>query len=321
MGSGGRLTTNLDATSLLLRLLEARELLYPGTTISGRHGDLGADLIRSGLLVPAGFGKFVVDHTEDDPQLVEVVVDHERGVLGYHSRFRGWIEVRRQELQRYRPDIAAIIGALLGDELRLPRQGLIEIEPDLIWEVGRIRLVKTGLTTIWLARQLSDRSVEDRLLAANARLPAGARRLILTSTPRDRVRHALRLVGSTLIPLEDVLSGYKPLSIDTATLRARFAGRISALVSEPLHLSDDGDTLTILGTEIVFSGTLQRRAMRIIVNAHGSGRGVNATQTLVEAGYGPGVRLFGQAFKKQWPVLKQFLKSRDELWRFELGER
>lgn len=313
------MSLSADAADLLLRLLEARELLYTrSTVVGGRGAAAGSELIDNGLLVPAGFTNFVVDDTADDPEFVEVAMDHERGELGYHSRFRGWMKVERQELQRYRPSVEAIVQSLFGNELRRPMKGLVEIEPGLIWEVGQLRLMKTGWTTIWLARRLGERPVEDRLLAANICQPATGRRVILLSTPRERLRPGLHLDGSTIIPLQNVLTAYKPLSIDMTLLRVRFAGKSSPPVTEPLHLSDDASVLTIMGTPIPFTGAAQQKAIRIMVEAHQAGRGVNAATTLADAGFGPSIRTWRQAFRKQWPLLEPYLKSRNRLWSFEL---
>lgn len=313
------MSLSIEAADLLLRLLEAKELLYTRrTVIGGRGGPIGSELIESGLLVGSGFTDFVDDETSDDPEPVEVALDHERDELGYYSRLRGWIKVERQELQRFRPRIEAIAQKLLGNELRPPIRGLVEIEAGLVWEIGQIRLVRTGLTTVWLARRLGERPVEDRLRAANVRRPAIGRRLILALTPRARVREGLELEGSTLIPLHDVLSGYEPLSVDVAALRARFAGRSVAPATEPLHLSDDKSVLTIMGTPIEFNGATQQEAIRIMVDAYRANRGLNAAKTLSSAGFGSSIRTWRQAFRKQWSLLEPYLKSRNKLWYFEL---
>lgn len=303
------------AQELLLRLLEVREFRVTRHALTDHYGAPGLQLLQAGLLEVSGHGNTVIASDEDDLPLYEVIHDRDLG-LGYRSSFRGWVGVSQQELEIYRPRLPSIFAALFNGELRLPRQGMMELEQDLVWELGQLRLVKRGMTTIWFARRLYDRSAQDQLVKLNDRLPASSHRLILTSTPQHQSPE-LRLPGSTIVSIGDVLEPYKGFLIDQNRLRARFTATAPVPFGEVVHLSDDSATLTIMGTQIAFGGTSQRKAIRIIVDAHKAGRGVNAAQTLTDAGFGAGTRLFTQAFKKQWPDLKQFLKSHDGLWRFE----
>jgi hypothetical protein len=307
-----------EAQALLFDLIEARDLLVTRRSLIEYHGAPGEQLLASGLLEHADHETSVIASDEDESPIYTVVQDGRHGQLGYHSAIRGWVPVQQEALERYRLRVDEVFSMLLGDELRRPLKGITEIEAGYVWEVGKVRLIKTQLTSVWFARRLSDPAVQERLRSANARQPEQAHRLILTSTPHDRLPRSIRLEGSTVLPILDVLDPYAPVRIDVGRLRARFGGKASAVGNEPLHLSDDGSTLTILGTEIVFGGSHQRKAIRLIVDAHHAGKRVNAAGTLASAGYGSSVRTFPQAFRKQWPLLRPYLRSRDKLWQFEL---
>lgn len=306
------------AQELLLALLEARELLVTRRALVNYHGKLGEALVASGLLEPAGYEKAVVASDEDDSPIYKVSVDTGGQELGYFSSLRGWVPVQQEALQRYRLRVDDIVQMLVGGDLRSPTKGIVELVADFVWEIGLLRIVKTALTPVWFARRLSDSTIRDELRAANARQPASTRRLVLTSTPHDRLPAAFDLEGSTVLSIADILNLYTPMRIDLGRLAARFAGKAAAPATEPLHLSTDGSTLTILGAEIVFGGDNQRSAIRLLVAAYRDDRGVNAAKLLEQAGFGPSVRTFPQAFRKQWGELRHYLKPRDKKWRFEL---
>jgi hypothetical protein len=67
---------------------------------------------------------------------------------------------------------------------------------------------------------------------------------------------------------------------------------------------------------VYFNGDIQVAIIRKLVAAHRKGQRANAAKLLEECG--SGVRLFSQAFRRQWPVLSKYLISKNGLWRFEL---
>lgn len=306
------------SVDLLLRLMEAPTLLVTQRTLQHTHRASAGELIQSGLLVPAGLDTAVVAPDEEDTPSYAVNFDNHRRQLGYYSPTRGWIRVEQWEIERYRINIDRTASMLLCDGLRRPAKGALEIEPGFLWELGLLRLLKTALTQVWFIRRLSDRHVLDKLRAATDRQPPVGKRLVLTSTPNERLPGSLDLEGSTIIPIGDVLDPYAPSQIDLGRLRARFHNRTVETAIGPLYLSKDNSTLTILHTEIFFGGEGQQKAIRLLVDAYRAGHSVNAANTLKAAGFGSSIRTFPQAFRKQWPQLKPYLKSRDTLWRFDV---
>ncbi len=299
-----------EQVNLLLRLLEARELVYTYSALVDYFGPPGQALVDAGLIVPAGFDRMVAD---DAGEPFDVEVDPFRG-LGYHSPFRGWVPVEKPQLQRYRPDLAVIFGMLLGDELiELPR-GPLEFDAGLCWQIGRMRLLRTGLVDVLFARRLDDRDAYENVRIALENRPSAKLRLLLTSTQR---LPAAGLPMTKLVPIVDVLSSSEPSRIDGEILRARFAGRVYEPADGPLHLSEDGRTLTIHGTtRITFRSDGHIKVIRALVEAYHRGKRLNAKKTLEEAGLAS--RTFKQAFGEKWKELRPYLIARDQLWGFEV---
>jgi hypothetical protein len=300
---------------LLLQLFEANELRFTHEAMVNYHGVCGRQLIDAELLLPSGFDTAVTN--DEDGLAYEVGHDPRRDALGYHHPIEGWISVTQDRLQLYAPDLAAIFSLLLGSELRQLPNGPTSLEGTTVWHLGSLRLLRSSRTPTWFARRLGDRSSQDRLAATVQRYPA-SERLVLTSTPHDRLPAGLVVPGATIVSIADLVDPNESWCIDMQLLRARYCGTPVPPVGEPLWLSPDGRTLTILGTQIVFLGESQRRAIRILVDAYRAGRGVNAAATLQKAGFETSVRTFRQAFRKQWTLLTSFLRSRGGLWRFEL---
>ena len=300
---------------LLLRLLEARELVYTHGALVDYHGPAGQALIDAGLMVPDGFDRFVTADDEDDSPVMEVETDPVHG-LGYHSPYRGWVKIDRVRLQRYRPALERVFEMLLGDELRPPPRGPQDLDGGLAWEIGEMRLTRGPISSLWFARRLGDRDVLQRVRAAAERRPSPKLRLLLTSTPHQRLP-AETLPMTKIVPIADVLSSDEPATIDAGILKARFAGQTQETVTAPLHLSEDGRTLTIQGSKrISFRSSGQIKVIRALVDAYRQGKRLNASQTLHDAGLG--ARTFKQAFGDKWEDLRPHLISHNQLWGFEV---
>jgi hypothetical protein len=313
MGSGRGVNLSRQSFELLLRLLEAREMVYPHSTLVGYYGPPGQELIDAGLMTPAGFGMAILDEEEDEQTPMAVEADPKRG-LGYHSPLRGWVKVEKAELQRYRPHLPAIFRMLLGDELVPYPRGELDLGAGLCWEIGRVRLLRTGLVDVLFARRLDDPAARENVRLALERRPSAKLRLMLTTTQR---LPAAALPLTKLVPVADVLSAAEPWRIDMAILRARFAGRVHETGDGPLHLSEDGRTLTINGTtRISFRSDAQIEVIRTLLAAYQAGKSLNAARTLADAGLS--ARTFKQAFGRKWPELRPYLVARDQLWSFHV---
>ena len=126
------------------------------------------------------------------------------------------------------------------------------------------------------------------------------------------------LPDAIAISIEDVLSASDPSRIDFYALRTRFSGTPDEAISEPLHLSQDGRTLTLLGRiEISFKSDIQVKMIRQLFDAYWAGKRLKASVILNKAGSKAGS--LDQAFgKSKWKELSQYLSSLHGLWGFDV---
>ena len=289
--------------------------MYTYGALVDYHGPAGQALVDAGLMVADGFGRSVIADDEDGSPMMEVETDPVRG-LGYHSPFRGWVRVDRVRLQRFRVALGRVSELLLTDELRPLPRGPRDLDGGLVWDIGEMRLTRGPITSVWFARRLGDHDVLQRVRAAAERRPSPSLRLLLTSTPHQRLL-AETLPMMNIVPIADVLSSDEPAMIDPAILKARFAGQTEGIVTTPLHLSEDGRTLTIRGTiRIAFRSEAQIRVIRALVDAYHNRTRVSASATLAAAGLT--ARTFKQAFGQKWKELRPHLVSRERLWTIEV---
>ena len=299
---------------LLLRLLEAKELIYTHSALAGFHGRPGEDLIASGLLAEAGY-EHVVRDDDDDGAMLDVDGDPFQEGLGFHSRVSGFMRVEKLTLLRYAPRIDDLFRLLLGDQLRALPGGPKKLdESGCFWDLGVSRLSRQGLTSVWFGRRLHDLAVHGVLADLMIRSPAPAPRLMLTTTSAKALP-STQPSGFVIIPISDVLAGMAPIAIDYSMLKARFGGQPVEAIKSPVHLSVDGKTLTLNYTvKITFSGVVQTTIIKLLVEAYRQGREVVASELLKKAD--SRTRTFEQAFGAQWVLLKPYLSPRDGTWAF-----
>lgn len=302
-----------SSIALLLRLLEAPQLRYAHDTVVEHHGAVGQALIDARFLVAADHMS-VVTADDDDSAMVDVEMNPDRGEFGYHSPTQGWVKVEKAGLQCYHPDVFRIFTTLLGSELQLGDRRPIDLEGALLFDLELTRLLKRGpKSEVWYARRLSDRVDFDRIRGAIARRPSPRVRLLLTSTPHDRIV-AESFPMMRIVPMSDVLSSAGD-RIDAGILKARFAG-VAPPVDMPLHLSEDGRHLTINGNTIVFRGPVIIAMLRILVAAYIQNERLPAGLILERSG--SSATSLDQAFGKRWLEIKPYLKARGGTWGFEI---
>jgi hypothetical protein len=242
--------------------------------------------------------------------------DQHRG-LGYRDS-QGWVPVQECSLGLYSPKLDQLFDQLLGKNLRPLPSGCDKIDGrGFIWGIGSVRLLKHSRSPVWFARRLGDRVIADVLVEENAARPSPEMRLVLTSTPRERIAQS-GVPRLSIISIADVLSGANPIRIDFGILKARFQGQPAEDIEYPLHLSADNRMLIINGkVRIDLRGDKQGLVARLIVDAYKRGRPIKAAQILGQADSSAGS--FDQAFgRKPWDKLKLYFKSQGGgRWGFE----
>jgi hypothetical protein len=302
--------------ALALRLLEANKLSVTHDALFETFGSAVAELVEKGFWLRTGSANEATIH-DDDGQPTNVDWDEDRREFGYYKAAEGWTPIDPARLDCYEPDIDRLLDCLLDRKLRKPVGGIFKVDDQgFAWEVGTLRLTRRGPTSVWFVRCLRDLVAASEITAAAAARPASGLRLLLTSSSRAAAQ-SIRIPSATIVSIADILSTDDHPRIDMATLKARLMGSTAEPVTEPVHLADDGSVLTLLGQiEISFRGSMQVAGIRYMVSEHRKGNRVRAADVLCAAGSNAGQ--LDKLFRSQWPTLKQYYKSRNGLWGFDL---
>ncbi len=305
-----------SGVSLALRLLEARNLEVVHDAVFGTFGSAGAELVENRFWQKAD-STDMATILDDDGRPANVEWDEDRQEFGYYGASEGWTAIDPDRLSAYRPDLNRLFDDLLDRKLRKPPGGMFRVDDcGFAWEIGTLNLARTKPTSVWFVRCLHDaEAVAETTTAAKAR-PSGALRLLLTSSARP-IANSVRIPSATIVSIADVLTTGPHPKIDMAILKARFFGSPVEPISEPVHLSDDGRLLTLLGeVEVRFRGQKQIDGIRFIVSEHQKGNRVRAADVLQAAN--TGADQLDKLFRAQWKALRQYFESQNGNWGFEL---
>jgi hypothetical protein len=168
-----------------------------------------------------------------------------------------------------------------------------------VWDVGTIRLTGTkSPVPVWFARRLSDPAVWTRLDALLERRPPEEVRVILTSTPGDRIPMTPNK-RNVIVGVADVLGTPGKLAISPQSLGARvFPGQVQRRF--PIDHSEECGLVWHRGETLTFSGDKQRRLLQILFAAYWSKSAVlRIAAVLEEAGYGGQVNTLKKAFGRR----------------------
>lgn len=127
------------AVDLLLQILETPGASVTAAAIETLGPDLAAPLIGAGLLKPAGHEATAVSMSDHDDVPVNLTRSAENRGYGYFSPTAGWITVPTELRTRHRVDIPMFMAQLLAS-LDRRSAGTVPLIPELLWEVGDVRL-------------------------------------------------------------------------------------------------------------------------------------------------------------------------------------
>ena len=292
---------------LLLRAMEARSASVQGATLHQVSPRATEILLEAKLLVAGGRVPVVaaMDDYEDVP--FEATWSPVLKSYGYHDSVGRWIQVDEQEIAAYRVDYQRALAAML---MPFERQGPSAPQPlikDQLWDVGTIKLAgaKAPLP-VWFARRLGVPAVWKTVEALFERRPPEEVRIILTSTPGDRVPVTTHK-RNHVINVADVLNAPGKLAISQQILGARvFPGE--AQHRFPIDHSEDCGIVWCRGETLTFRGDKQRRFLEILFSAYWSKSQVLRLATVLEeAGYGGQVNTLKKAFGRgidKWRFVK-----------------
>lgn len=304
------------ARTLLFELLEQRDPVLTATAIEMFHPDTGRALIDAGLLIPWDSENAVVDEGGYDDRLVSIATAPQGDGLGHFTPKSGWVEVPPERLTRYRIDVRKMAEWMFW---RLSWRRRHELEKDVrgtVLILGEAQFLKKGhVTEVWFARRLGDTSVQAELKELAERRPSPELRAVFTSTAAARVT-GFRVDRHVLLPVQDLLGASTSIDVDPTVVALRFKGSDAPPITAPVHLSEDGRTLTIHGESMTFRGDIQLAIIRILVAARKRGTRYRTKDLLVKAGSQADAmhKAFG---RDRWNELKKHLSSEGG-WHFDV---
>jgi hypothetical protein len=298
------------AIDLLLRAIEARSMSLQTSALHQVSRSATDALITAKLLVPSGHVPVVaaMDDYEDEP--VEATWSAELKSYGYHDSTGRWIKVAHEDIAACRVDYGLALAKMLVAFERAGPSRPTPLVSDLIWEVGIIKLAGAkSPVPIWFARRLGDPAVRAKLEALIGRKPPQEIRIILTSTPCERIPQTAQK-RNHIINVADVAGDPAKLAISPQVLGARvFPGQVQRRF--PIDHSDDYGIVWLRGETLTFGSDKQRQLLGLLFDAYWSGSPVCRTAVvLFEAGYGDSTNAFSKVFsgRDDW---RSFIKYAD----------
>ena len=303
-------SVDAESIQLLLRLLEAPNLSFSRSALTRFYGLSGERLVSSALLKPIGFARYA--EAEETDELYEVTYDERHGGLGFYQPLQGWVSVEENTLQMFEPNLELLFTSLLGQGLKILANGFRQIEPELVWSLGQLRLGRKGPTEVWYARRLSDDSVRKKVEDATRRRPPTSLRLMLTTTDDQNLWERL-LPQTSIISIADVLSPTDGPWIDPAQLSARISGTITGRPLTRIALTNDDRQLHVDGRTLIFSGKIVCSIVRQLFEGYKRGQWLRSSDILETAGSSG--HSLDKAFGARWHEIRPYLENDSRGWR------
>jgi hypothetical protein len=299
-----------QARDLLLRVMETRAAKVQAATLRQVAPRATDQLLEAKFLVASGHIPVVtaMDAFEDEPIPAEWC--SERRQFGYHNSVGRWIPVDADDLAALAIDYGLAFAKMLVAFERAGPPRPTPLIPDLVWEVGTIKLTGAKAPVpVWFARRLGDPAVWAQLDGLLVRRPPEEVRVILTSTPGDRIPINTQK-RNVVVGVADVVGAPGKLAISPQTLGSRvFPGQ--AQHEFPIDHSEDCGIVWHRGETLIFGGDKQRQLLQLVFAAYWSKSPVlRVTTLLVEVGYGEQVNTLKKAFgrRNDW---QRFIKFDD----------
>ncbi|MCC5970409.1 MAG: hypothetical protein JJU15_10680 [Pararhodobacter sp.] len=296
------------AINLLLRAMEARSTSLQASALHQVSRGATDALFAAKLLVPSGRIPVVagMDDYEDEP--LEATWSAELKSYGYHDSTGRWISVENQDIAACKVDYGLALAKMLVAFERAGPSRPTPLISDLVWDVGTIKLAGAKAPVpVWFARRLGDPGLWAQLEALIGRKPPQEIRIILTSTPGERIPETAQK-RNHIINVADVAGDPAKLAISPQILGARvFPGQVQHRF--PIDHSEDCGLVWHGDETLTFGGDKQRLLLQLLFAAYWSGSPVlRVAAVLEEAGYGGQVNSLKKAFgrREDWQTFIKF---------------
>jgi hypothetical protein len=292
---------------MLLQVMETRPAKVQASVLRQVSPRATDQLLEAKLMVASGHIPVVtaMDDYEDEPIPAEWCA--ERRQHGYNNSIGRWVAVDAKEIAALAVDYPLLFAKMLVDFERVAPARPISLIDSVAWDIGTIQLKGAkSPVPVWFARRLSDPAVWKKVGALLERRPPDEVRVILTSTPGDRLPVAASK-KDIVISVTDVAKAPGKLAMSPQAVGARvFPGE--AQHRFPIDHSDDCGIVWFRGETLTFRGDKQRRFLEILFSAYWSKSQVLRLATVLEeAGYGGQVNTLKKAFGRdidKWRFVK-----------------
>lgn len=292
---------------MLLQVTETRAAKVQASVLRQVSPRATDQLLEAKLMVASGHIPVVtaMDDYEDEPIPAEWCAD--RRQYGYNNNIGRWVAVDAEEIVALAVDYPLLFAKMLVDFERAAPARPISLIDSVAWDIGTIQLKGAkSPVPVWFARRLSDPAVWKKVGALLERRPPDEVRVILTSTPGDRLPVAASK-KEIVISVTDVAKAPGKLAMSPQAVGARvFPGE--AQHRFPIDHSEDYGIVWLKGETLTFRGDKQRAMLGQLFDKYWSGERVCRTSAILfEAGYGDQVNSLAKAFGKRqdW---RQFIK-------------
>ena len=303
------------AADFLLSVAETPDAAVSAQVLGDSVAAAGPALKANGLLRLEDHRRAAASLTDHEDEPVDLTWSPEHRGYGYFSPAAGWVTVPNDRLAVFRVDFDALFDRLLERLDLPPRSPRVELVPDLLWEVGEVRLPGRGKRVpLWIGRRLADSAVWSRFGDTVRGRPAPGLRIVLSVTPSDRLP-ALVFHGHSLIALRDV-ADHGGLAVDPGILAARVASG-SQGEHAPIAMAADGAAVTVHGKRFAFRGSKQRVVIRRLYEAWETGSPDCLTAEVLEtAGYSGSVNTLAKAFSGRTDWREFIAEEHGSCWMF-----
>ncbi len=210
---------------MLLQVMETRAAKVQASVLRQVSPRATDQLLEAKLMVASGHIPVVtaMDDYEDEPIPAEWCAD--RRQYGYNNSIGRWVAVDVEEIAALTVNYQSIFNKMLFDFDRIASERLISLIDSVAWDIGTIQLKGAkSPVPVWFARRLSDPAVWRKVGALLERRPPGEVRVILTSTPGDRLPVAASK-KDIIISVTDVAKAPGKLAISPQAVGARGPSR------------------------------------------------------------------------------------------------
>ena len=279
---------------LVQSILQTPDAVITSAALDGFHSRSADTLKSSGILRPDGHQLAAVSLSDHEDEAVTLSWSPEQGGYGYFSPYTGWVAVSGEGLVSYSISFPALFQVLLKSLEVSSREAPEELVPDLIWEVGDVRLpVRGKRVPVWIVRRLADPSVWSVFTAAAQARPAPGLRVVINLTAGRLMEPTYR--GHEIMCLKDVISG-DGLAVDPDLLAARVSSG-AQMPDAAIVITADGASVNVRGKPYSFTGTKHRAIIRHLYQSWQSGEPECLTAAVLEtAECGASVNTLAKAF-------------------------